>query len=194
MTSQKMKRLLLILLLVSQIALAVGAWGATYYIANAGDDAAAGTSTGAPWKTIYKVNSATFSGDDSISFNKGDTWYETLITPSSGTDGHQITVTSHGVGNKPIISGALDGSVWPVGTPSELIVNGGAEDALGAEWTLTLGTGGAITQDNGDKNSGTYSIKAIYGSAGSMRLGQVTLLGGVDVGNVTVNYTPYPDF
>jgi len=87
---------------------------ATYYVANAGDDACDGTSqtigsSGAcAWKTIAHVNAQTFVGDDQILFNKGDTWREQLTVPSSGTSGHPITFGAYGNnGNpRPVINGS----------------------------------------------------------------------------------------
>lgn len=57
------------------------------------------------YTTIAQVNAATFSPDDFILFNKGDTWRETLLVPSSGTLGHPITFGSYGTGSNPIITG-----------------------------------------------------------------------------------------
>jgi hypothetical protein len=77
----------------------------TYYISNAGSDAANGTSTGTSWQTIAKVNATTFAAGDQVLFKKGDSWNEKLTIPSSGTAGNVITFGSYGTGVKPIITG-----------------------------------------------------------------------------------------
>jgi hypothetical protein len=105
-----MKRLIITLLIILSPCLA-GA--ATYYVdCNANGDAGAGTGTGAAvaWKTINKVNTSSFSAGDSVLFNKGCTWLETLTVPSSGSVGSVITFSSYGTGVKPIISGDVDSS------------------------------------------------------------------------------------
>lgn len=93
--------------------------GTIYYVSNAGSDAANGTSTGTSWQTIAKVNASSFSGGDQILFNKGDTWNEKLIFPSSGSAGNVITIGSYGTGLKPVITGfatiamnSAGGNIW----------------------------------------------------------------------------------
>jgi len=83
-----------------------------YYVKNAGDDAKSGLDDTNAWKTISKVNSSSFSGDDNIYFNKGDEWREQLTVPSSGTSGHLITFGAYGSGATPIINGADVMSTW----------------------------------------------------------------------------------
>jgi parallel beta-helix repeat protein len=116
---------------------------ATYYVANAGNDACNGTSPtigtsgNCAWQTIAKVNSSSFSPGDSILFNKGDTWREQLTIPSSGTSGNPITFDAYGTGAKPLISGAdivtgwtnYSGNIYvanvsPANIPSQLYVDG----------------------------------------------------------------------
>jgi hypothetical protein len=79
----------------------------TYFVAAAGSDSNSGTSSGAPWQTIAKVNSSTFSPGDSILFNRGDAWYGTsLLAPSSGSSGLPITFGAYGSGANPIVKGS----------------------------------------------------------------------------------------
>ncbi len=81
-------------------------WATTYYVSNNGSDSSSGTSTGSPWKTVSKVNGASFSPGDSILFERGDTWNEQLKPSSSGsTTGGYITYGAYGSGNKPILNG-----------------------------------------------------------------------------------------
>src|ERR1700692_558964 len=81
----------------------------TYFVAAAGSDTNAGTSSGAAWQTIAKVNGFTFSAGDSVLFNRGDIWYGTaLVVPSSGSSGSPITFGAYGSGANPIIKGATN--------------------------------------------------------------------------------------
>jgi hypothetical protein len=94
--------------LIFAVLLAISpACATTYYVAAAGSDSNSGTDTGHPWKTIAKVNGATFSAGDSILFNRGDAWYGTALTaPSSGASGSPITFSAYGSGANPIFKGS----------------------------------------------------------------------------------------
>jgi parallel beta-helix repeat protein len=82
------------------------AWGATYYVdATGGTDSNAGTSPSNSWKNISKVNTFSFLPGDSILFKRGETWYQPLIIPSSGSSGNPITFGAYGSGNLPTING-----------------------------------------------------------------------------------------
>ena len=82
---------------------------ANYYVSAKGSDGADGTTTGTPWLSIDKVNAAwlagTFAPGDSILFNRGDTFYGSLIASESGTSGKRIVVAAYGNGARPVISG-----------------------------------------------------------------------------------------
>jgi len=84
----------------------------TYYVSTSGSDTNNGLSTGAPWKTINKINSMSFQPGDSILFKRGEIWNEgiTFRLTSSGTEAAPINYSAYGSGEKPIISGALDSS------------------------------------------------------------------------------------
>lgn len=75
-----------------------------YYVSNTGSDAANGLTTGTAWQTVAKVNSSTFVAGDSVLFEKGGIWRETLTMPSSGSSGNHIITGSYGTGNKPSIN------------------------------------------------------------------------------------------
>ena len=100
-----MKKLLIILLFL--ISLAGNA--TNYYIKANGRDEDAGRSDLTAWGSIAKVNAewlaGTFAPGDSILFNKGDTFYGTIVVKESGSSGNAITISSYGVGSKPIITG-----------------------------------------------------------------------------------------
>jgi parallel beta-helix repeat protein len=94
------------------VLLPIIASAATYYVSNSGADTNSGTSSSLPWKTISKINSASFNPGDSILFKRGDAWFEELIVPSSGSAGSPITFGAYGTGNKPLISGFATLSSW----------------------------------------------------------------------------------
>lgn len=80
-------------------------YAATYYVKTAGSDEAAGTSGGAAWATVAKVNTTSLAAGDIVYFNKGDTWSETLTPATSGESGNVITFSAYGTGDNPIIQG-----------------------------------------------------------------------------------------
>jgi parallel beta-helix repeat protein len=85
------------------------AFGQTYYVSSAGNDANDGKSTTAPWKTISKVNSVTFVSGDAISFRGGDIFFGQINVNKSN-----ISLGSYGSGQKPVITGAIQLSGWTV--------------------------------------------------------------------------------
>ncbi len=72
--------------------------GTTYYVdADAGNDAAAGTSEATAWKTLDKVNATTFEPGDTILLKRGSIWTDSFLWPKgSGEADNPITVTSYG--------------------------------------------------------------------------------------------------
>lgn len=75
----------------------------TYYIDFTGGlDANDGTTTSSAWKTITKVNGASFASGDSVLFKRGETWTGIcLIVPTSN-----LTLADYDSGAKPIIDGS----------------------------------------------------------------------------------------
>ena len=57
----------------------------TYYVdAVKGDDHNSGTSPDAAWRTLGRVNAASFSPGDTVLLHRGCVWREQLNFPSSG--------------------------------------------------------------------------------------------------------------
>ena len=85
-----------------------------YYVSSAGNDANDGLSPSTSWKTIAKVNSSfiNLSPGDRILFNRGDTFYGTIIIGKSGSSGNPITLSAYGTGADPVISGFTTLSSW----------------------------------------------------------------------------------
>lgn len=70
-----------------------------------GNDANAGTSSDAAWKTIEKVNATTFRPGDQILLRSSSVWSGQFWPKGSGVEGKPITVGMYGGGVKPVIHG-----------------------------------------------------------------------------------------
>ncbi len=139
-------------------------WATDYYVdATAGDDSAAGTSEGAAWRTIAKINASTFSPGDTIRFKCGEVWREEMTVPSSGSAGSPITFTKYGTGANPIVKKTSLYNGW---WESSIFINGGFEmldsgtvddetDDDFTNWTESAGTGGYIRAVSDTPSHGT---------------------------------------
>ena len=103
------KRTLLFILLVHFAGLS---FAATYYVSNAGNDTNSGLTEALAWKTLAKVNAATFVAGDNILFKKGDSFYGSLTIKNSGAAGKPITFGAYGVGANPIVTGFTTVASW----------------------------------------------------------------------------------
>src|SRR5665811_728715 len=101
-------------LIIAFLILSTIASATDYYVSSSGNDANNGISSSTPWKTIAKVNSAfsLMKPGDRILFNRGDTFYGTIIVTKSGSAGSPITIGAYGTGNNPIITGFTTISGW----------------------------------------------------------------------------------
>jgi len=88
--------------------------GSDYYVdATRGNDRNTGRGTGAPWKTVAKVNSHTgFRPGDRILFKRGELWREQLIVAASGTADSPILFGSYGAGSRPTLKGSVPVANW----------------------------------------------------------------------------------
>lgn len=104
-----MKKILIILLVLLTLPLS----GHHYYVSvTDGNDGDSGLTTALAWATISKVNGFSFSAGDTISFNKGDVWRETLEVPRSGTASLYMLFNSYGAGANPQILGSKATTTW----------------------------------------------------------------------------------
>jgi hypothetical protein len=121
--------------------------GTTYYVdAVAGSDTAAGTSPGAAWRSLAKLNGTTFLPGDSILLHKGDTWAGQLNPKGSGTPAARITLSSYGTGSLPKIDG------------SGLVAGGGCAEGAAVLFTDQehwVVDGLEVVNDSGVDNLGT---------------------------------------
>ncbi len=101
----------IILFLVIIVATLSKSQAATYYISVTGDDAQPGTSTATAWRTVDRVNVATFQPGDKVLFAGGETFTGSiwLQAASKGTPTRPIVLSSYGVGRATIFSGTSFG-------------------------------------------------------------------------------------
>lgn len=74
----------------------------TYYVSPTGDDNNNGTSSSTPWKTCAKANAFHFNPGDTVLFQRGGEWRES-VNPvgGDGTADNPITFADYGTGAKP---------------------------------------------------------------------------------------------
>lgn len=75
--------------------------GTAYYIANNGNDAAAGTSPETAWATIDRLNQAALQYGDAVFFHWGDIWRAAQVNTKPG-----VTYSAYGEGEKPRLYGS----------------------------------------------------------------------------------------
>lgn len=76
-----------------------------YYVDPSGSDDSTGTSPETAWKTLSKINSATFSPGDQILFKSGSVWNDTLHIKNSGSAEAPIIIDKYGGDARPVING-----------------------------------------------------------------------------------------
>jgi hypothetical protein len=105
--------------LIPFLALCLCADGATYYVANAGNDSNNGTTTGTPWKTLVHAQT-TVAANDTVNFNRGDLWYENWTNLVNG-----LTLDAYGSGALPIFDGGFTNRwmIWWVTTSGGMVRN-----------------------------------------------------------------------
>jgi parallel beta-helix repeat protein len=171
--------------------------GATYYLdATGGNDFNDGMSPVSAWRTISKVNSASFNPGDSILFKRGEVWREQLKVPSSGSEGNPITFGAYGEGEKPIINGAevvtgwtqYSGGIYSASiswTTNQVFEDG---KRLQKSDSLSVMSNGTWYLDD---PADTLYVWCFDDSNPSTRTIEVSRYGGTYNGLVYVGYTPY---
>lgn len=96
----------------------------SFYVDNAGSDAANGLTPATAWQTVAKVNGTTLTAGQSVGFKRGGTWRETLTVPSSGSAGSPITFAAYSTGANPVLSGGtvLNTSGYVLATLSDTAI------------------------------------------------------------------------
>ncbi|MBC7829712.1 MAG: right-handed parallel beta-helix repeat-containing protein [Chitinophagaceae bacterium] len=138
--------------------------GSTYYVdAVSGLDANDGLSPASAWKTLGKINNTNFQPGDNILFRRGQTFSGFLKINIS-----DLTFSAFGTGNKPVISGFSDLSIWTdlgngiyetagfqPGNSLNMVLINGAVKAMGRHPNSNAGNGGYLTVQS---HIGTTSI------------------------------------
>ena len=128
----------------------------TYYVDSvAGNDTNAGTSTGAPWKTIAKVNARTLVAGDYVLFKCGGLWRERLLPHNSGTSSSQITFGSYGTGAQPKIYGSDVLSGWSIYSGN--IWRAAHTGSVSPVWFIS--SGGVVTWGNQKTSVGACTVE-----------------------------------
>ena len=83
-----------------------------YFISNLGNDANDGNSGSTAWETISRLNSLQLNPGDEVLFRRGDSFSGELDIRSSGTAIHPIVIGSYGIGDRPVLTGAVEISDW----------------------------------------------------------------------------------
>ncbi len=105
MTKQRM--VLLALGAAAGMAWAERTTPATFYIdPDKGNDAAEGTTDASAWKSLERVNTATFIPGDKVLFKRGGLW-RGQFQPQSGSNGTRIVYGAYSTGEKPILQGSV---------------------------------------------------------------------------------------
>lgn len=98
-----MKKILLTVCL-TLAALVVYGQNKTYFVSPNGNDNASGLSIKSAWKSLDRVNKATFLPGDKILFEAGAVWKGQLKLQGSGIKGNPILLSSYGGEAKPVIN------------------------------------------------------------------------------------------
>jgi len=113
--------------------------GETFFVSPSGNDANAGTSESAAWKTVAKVNGAPLAPGDTVAFQRGGVWRESLEPTASGTADAPLIFTAYGEGAAPVLDGsdeiAATGTRIATGGPFFAVLLDGAFLRTPADWT-----------------------------------------------------------
>lgn len=81
---------------------------AVYYVDNAGNDEANGTTIATPWKSLHKVSIAPLEAGSTVLFKRGGQWRDgKLVTKTGVLNGAAMTYGAYGTGNKPRLMGSV---------------------------------------------------------------------------------------
>lgn len=81
-----------------------------YFSQSSGNDAGLGTPA-SPFKSLTKAQTLATTGNR-LFFQRGDTWYGSLVIQGSGTLANPVFIGAYGTGAKPIITGFTLISAW----------------------------------------------------------------------------------
>ncbi|GAB2721510.1 hypothetical protein GCM10010442_48370 [Kitasatospora kifunensis] len=154
-----------------------GFWtiGTTYYVdCSAGNDAAAGTSTGTAWRTLARVNSVVLQPGDAVRLRGGTTCAGTLAPQGSGNAIWPVTLNSYGSGQAHIDGQGATAAIFLHNVQGYALSN-----------LEVSNTGPAPT--TGQQRVGVYVLLTDYGT------GSYYQLSGLNVHDVNGSDSRYPN-
>lgn len=134
-----------------------------YFSSSRGDDSrssAAAQSPATPWRTLDRLNAFFWNlkPGDSILFQRGDTFYGSIVTTVSGTASSPLVFSAFGTGAQPVISGfttvrdwtargngIYESNVLPTGTDVKVVTMNGQDYAMGRFPNANDASGGYLT-------------------------------------------------
>ena len=179
-----MKRVSLVISIFALAALGLQAQDKTYFVSPQGNDSADGLSVRNAWKSIDKVNTATFQAGDKVLFEGGATFYGNLVIKSSGTPEKPIVFSGYGEGRPVINMGKKEGSAITILNADGLEVRG-FEITSGYAPEVGVGRNGILIDENEPGKAFRYIvikdnfIHDIWGQMGGTRLRSAAITGGV---------------
>ena len=180
-----MKRVSLVISIFALAALGLQAQDKTYFVSPHGSDSADGLSVRNAWKSIDKVNAATFQAGDKVLFEGGATFYGNLVIKSSGTPEKPIVFSGYGEGRPVINMGKKEGSAITILNADGLEVRG-FEITSGYAPEVGVGRNGILIDENEPGKAFNYIvikdnfIHDIWGQMGGTRLRSAAITGGVN--------------
>ena len=151
-----------------------------YFSSVSGNDAAAGTSASAPWKSVDKLKTLlpSLQPGDKVYLERGSSWYEVelQLINKSGSASNPITFLAYGSGPRPILSGGVvisnfskNGNIYnatvpkdfnseKVRVPAGILINGSWKDIARSQEFFTLGTNSYTTLFDNKQSWGTNSL------------------------------------
>lgn len=104
---------------------AFASFGRNWCFSNLGNDTTGTGTSGAPYRSIQKLNTifGSITAGDSILFRSGDTFYGTIVCPKSGTVGNTLKFGTYGGLTKATITGFQTFGGWTLSTTGVYVKN-----------------------------------------------------------------------
>ena len=162
--------------------------GTTYYVSNSGSDQNSGRSAALPWQTAAKVDATTFQPGDTILFQRGGQWRESLDASSDGTAADPITYGAYGdaTAAKPLFLGSdvLDPSAFSLVTGTTYSLGRTAA----VNWVFSDGAFTREAQDAAGSSVEATDVTFVESTAGSFYDDAAAGLLYVNIGGTLVGH------